>query len=120
MNLGRSEKLPDRVVEAGARALFAYEESQEKLVRSGVIEPREWDELPDGCGAHLMARARAAEVLAGVAWSSGFTGLMEIARLICDMHYPEDLMGGPVVPDGDPGPNLVRALRACDEAMAPR
>jgi hypothetical protein len=49
----------------------------------------------------------------------GFDRLMSIAREILDEIYPEDIFGGADVPDSDtsdPGPRLVRALRACEEA----
>jgi hypothetical protein len=51
----------------------------------------------------------------------GFDRLQAIATQILDEVYPEDIFGGAGTPDSDssdPGPRLVRALRACIEAQA--
>lgn len=50
----------------------------------------------------------------------GFDRLEALARQILDEHYPVDVFGTAANPDSDasdPGVRLVRALRACEEAV---
>jgi hypothetical protein len=113
-----SSEISERLVEVGARALYAHEEATDSGVINGLWVSPTWDELPDDCYVHASARQRAQAVLEGVVFSGGCNGLMDLARLVLEENYPEDVFTGRVRnPEADPGVQLVQALRACEDAM---
>lgn len=63
--------------------------------------------------------ARHLTEIEAVPLDDSFNGLMRVAEMILDRHYPAEIFNreNPIVGD-DPGTQLVVALRACKEAMA--
>lgn len=56
--------VPDETVEAVAEALFDFSESFDKLVIAGMVEPRQWNDLPEGCQVHDLYRGQAEVAIA--------------------------------------------------------
>lgn len=83
----------DRLVEKVAVALFDFDERRDKLVRCGLVEPRAWPALPEGCGVHVLYRDKARAAL------SALEG------------RPDQDEGKGTSGPGDCGPSTVDALR---------
>lgn len=86
------------------------------------MTPRQFRTICDGCrdivwpdeeDAHWGCAGKLREF---VEVDDSFEGLLGIARLILDRHYPKDIMPVPRNDGRDPGVQLVTALRAVDEA----
>lgn len=107
MTSSNTPTIPHELIVAGARAL------------NEGVEPPVFHQAAEG---HPHAEEELAEiVLDGVANASGFNGLMALAGLILEQHYPEDIFTGRERREtSDPGHQLVQALRACEDAMKER